>query len=463
VYTPTVQSSVFATNSSSLKPVMVWFHGGGSTTGSGADSTFDGASLISRSDIVLVVPNYRLNIFGCLSLNDDTVTGNYAVADKIEALKWVQTHIAAFGGNPTNVTIFGQSSGGASCVDLLISPKANGLFSGAILESAGNGHIVYPETWAEQILPYVNQNCSNINGTARLECLQALPAETLLNWTSHVGQWKSVVDNIYIDDLSIAQIAKGRSYINSVNVIEGFMHDEAQSLLTTNIAPNMTQTFNESAQILVKAGGGGVSQAQADVAIASGLWIVSNETYNNGSTSFPSVYNASVNLGTDAFISCPGSQMVRTAATVGAYQSLWVYEMLRGYGLSYYDFYDLCTFPVGKSETPYYKCHSSDLYEVFGTYYLFDQPIRADEDIYYTNAIQDMWASFARSGNPNVPPAYLQVRGYSTTQLFMQNFTWPQFDFLHNELALLQYPGPTLGPLPDLEHCAALSSVIITY
>lgn len=83
--------------------------------------------------------NHRLDIFGFLGLNDSAIRGNYGLADKIMALQWVQDHIKDFGGDPNKVTIFGQSAGGASVVDLLKSPPAAGLFHGAISESGGSG------------------------------------------------------------------------------------------------------------------------------------------------------------------------------------------------------------------------------------------------------------------------------------------------------------------------------------
>jgi carboxylesterase type B len=119
---------------------MFWIHGGGNVQGTGEDATFDGGSLVSRTDSVVVTINHRLNIFGYLGL-DDTVKGNYGIADKIAALQWVHDNIAAFGGDPERVMIFGQSAGGASVIDLIKTPKAHGLFSSAISQSGGAGEM----------------------------------------------------------------------------------------------------------------------------------------------------------------------------------------------------------------------------------------------------------------------------------------------------------------------------------
>lgn len=116
----------------------------------GSDETFDGGPLVSRSDVVLISINYRLNIFGFLGL-DSAIPGNYAMADKIAALQWVQDHIKDFGGDSSRVTIFGQSAGGWSIVDLLKSPKATGLFHAAISQSGGSGTFTTYEALNEMV------------------------------------------------------------------------------------------------------------------------------------------------------------------------------------------------------------------------------------------------------------------------------------------------------------------------
>jgi para-nitrobenzyl esterase len=122
-------------------PVMVWIHGGAFTNGDAASPLYDGAQL-ARAGVVVVSMGYRLGILGYLAhpeLSAESprhVSGNYGMLDQIAALRWVKANIAAFGGDPANVTIFGQSSGGLSVVDLVASPEARGLFAKAIAESA---------------------------------------------------------------------------------------------------------------------------------------------------------------------------------------------------------------------------------------------------------------------------------------------------------------------------------------
>jgi para-nitrobenzyl esterase len=124
-------------------PVMVWIHGGGNTVGAG--TLYDGGELAATQNVVVVTLNYRLGPFGWFrhaSLRSDATTdaersGNFATLDLVRALEWVQNDIAAFGGDPARVTVFGESAGGTNTLTLLLSPQAIGLFHRAIVESGG--------------------------------------------------------------------------------------------------------------------------------------------------------------------------------------------------------------------------------------------------------------------------------------------------------------------------------------
>jgi len=122
------------------RPVMVWFHGGGFNYGSGSWPAYDGHNLASRHDVVVVTVNHRLNAFGYLYLGEllgeeYATSGNAGQQDLVTVLEWVRDNIAGFGGDPQNVTIFGQSGGGAKVSALLAMPPAKGLFHRAIVES----------------------------------------------------------------------------------------------------------------------------------------------------------------------------------------------------------------------------------------------------------------------------------------------------------------------------------------
>lgn len=122
------------------RPVMVWLHGGGFAAGSGQELPgYDGASLARKGDVVVVTLNHRLNVLGFLDLSDFgpeyAVSGNAGLLDLVAALNWVRDNAEAFGGDPGNVTIFGQSGGGAKVSTLCATPAAKGLFHKAVVQS----------------------------------------------------------------------------------------------------------------------------------------------------------------------------------------------------------------------------------------------------------------------------------------------------------------------------------------
>lgn len=117
------------------RPVLVWLHGGGFSSGGGILDWYDGGALAAEGDMVVVGVNYRLGALGYLCL-DGVSPGNLGTADQIEALRWVRANIAAYGGDPGNVTVAGQSAGGMSSRLLMELPEARGLFRRAILQSA---------------------------------------------------------------------------------------------------------------------------------------------------------------------------------------------------------------------------------------------------------------------------------------------------------------------------------------
>jgi para-nitrobenzyl esterase len=164
------------------RPVMLWIHGGAFSIGSGSQEMYRGGPLVSRGNVVLVTINYRLGVLGFLNLNEVTrggipSTGNEGLLDQIAALEWVRDNIAVFGGDPNNVTIFGESAGGMSIGCLMNMPKARGLFHKAILESAVGemARALEPSVGiAGEFLKIINLSADNIRG------LQDLPVEKLL-------------------------------------------------------------------------------------------------------------------------------------------------------------------------------------------------------------------------------------------------------------------------------------------
>jgi len=156
-------------------PVMVWIHGGGFVGGSGTLPETDGG-LLAKRDVVIVSFNYRLGRFGFFAHPALGKDGNWGLMDQIAALKWVQRNIAAFGGDPAKVTIFGESAGGESVSRLMASPLTKGLFARAIVASGG-GRDAWPTLADAQAKGQVFGTRANAADAA---ALRALPADKVL-------------------------------------------------------------------------------------------------------------------------------------------------------------------------------------------------------------------------------------------------------------------------------------------
>ena len=137
------------------RPVLVWIHGGGFTAGAGSTPWYAGNRLVAQGDVVVVTINYRLGVLGFVNLDGFEGSGNNGIRDQVTALEWVRDNISSFGGDPTNVTIFGESAGGMSVGTLLGTPSASGLFHRAIPQSGAAANIARPDESqrvAEQVL-----------------------------------------------------------------------------------------------------------------------------------------------------------------------------------------------------------------------------------------------------------------------------------------------------------------------
>ena len=180
------------------RPVMVWLHGGGFANGSGANIRYDGSNLALRHDVVVVTVNHRLNAFGHLHLGETlgapyATSGNAGVQDIVLALAWVRDNIAAFGGDPGCVTIFGESGGGRKVSVLMAMPSAAGLFHRAIVESGATLRMSTPEEATRQTREVLDRLGLSKGDAAKLvdmpmrKLAQAAPTVTM-------GELRPVVD-----------------------------------------------------------------------------------------------------------------------------------------------------------------------------------------------------------------------------------------------------------------------------
>ena len=220
----------------SRRPVMVWIHGGGFFAGFGGEERHNGARLAQKGAVVVTV-NYRLGAFGFLAHpalaaeSPHHAAGNYGLLDQIAALEWVKRNIVRFGGDPSRVTIFGESAGGMSVGALIASPLAKGLFQRAILESGtglniGVGARAGGETIAVQFADSLRVRGS---GKEAARQLRALSADTVLATSLHLGppgdaMFWPVVDGWVLPHAADSTFASGAA--NLVPVIAGTNRDE---------------------------------------------------------------------------------------------------------------------------------------------------------------------------------------------------------------------------------------------
>ena len=202
-----------AVNDSQRRPVMLWLHGGGFQTLSGSSPMYDGVNLCKRGDVVVVSLNHRLNIFGFLHLGDImgdefAQAGNVGMLDTVHALRWIREHIAAFGGDPDNITIFGESGGGRKVSTLLAMPDAKGLIHRAIIQS-GPGMALQPRDRAHEMALSVLRELDIRPGDAA--ALQAVSMQAMLRAFA-------VVESRLDGDARFKGIQEQRGFVPTVGI-----------------------------------------------------------------------------------------------------------------------------------------------------------------------------------------------------------------------------------------------------
>jgi para-nitrobenzyl esterase len=218
------------------RPVLVWIHGGGFVFGSGSQAPYDGTGLSALGDVVVVTLNYRLGALGFLALpalaeEAGGVCGNFGLLDQIAALEWVRDHAPAFGGDPDQVTIFGESAGGMSVGTLLGTPTARGLFWRAIAQSGAAHNVSTPEQGERVAYALMKELGLSLTD---LDALRALPVSTILTAQQQVIggllasggglPFQPVVDGRVLPRQPLEAIAEGEG--SGVSLLVGTNRDE---------------------------------------------------------------------------------------------------------------------------------------------------------------------------------------------------------------------------------------------
>ncbi len=287
VYTPAFTPALTASRTSRARPVMVWIHGGDLTAGESDD--YHPAGLV-RDGAIVVTINYRLGALGflahpALASGRGGPSGDYGLMDQQAALRWVQRNIGQFGGNPRNVTIFGESAGGLSVLAQLVSPAARGLFAKAIIES-GSYEPLQPSLATAEASGEAFAAKAGCAGQAAA-CLRNLPVQTILADQGLVGL--NIDPGVLPQSIGTA-LASGD--FNRVPVINGTNHDEWRLFIA--IFRALTGPVTAANYQSMIASTASVSPAEAAVVAAR---------YPLGR--FPSPAEALGAVGTDAIFACP--------------------------------------------------------------------------------------------------------------------------------------------------------------
>lgn len=368
-----------ASSARDRRPVFVWIHGGRFIFGAGSQALFDGEGL-ARKGVVVVTLNYRMGVFGFLAtpeLSKETgrqASGNWGLLDQIAALQWVRRNIAAFGGDPANVTIAGQSAGSGSVLMLVNSPLAKGLMQRAIAESGAqfpNNPEISGLATSYRTLAGAEANglkYAAAHGARSLKELRALSTEQLLvgnnaNDEDYYGRpplFRPVIDGWVVP----------RNYRDSYS--RGLQHD------VPIISGNNLDESGASPHPTIK--------------LPDFLAAV-KQKYGAMSDEFLQLYPA----GSDEEAGQAGNAAGRDGARVSSY--LWALEWQQHASSPAY-IYFWTHAPPGPDHDRRGAYHESEINYVFNNLYATDRPW-TDDDRRIADTMSSYWANFAKTGNPN--------------------------------------------------------------
>ena len=391
-------------------PVLVWIYGGGFSFGSTSDPVHNGEHL-ARKGVVLVSIAYRVGQLGFLahpelsSENPNKVSGNYGLLDMISGLQWIQKNIAAFGGDPNKVTIFGESAGGIAVSMLCASPLAKGLFHGAISQSGGSFGPTRPTTYPGENMKTLQQAeqagieyAQNV-GAATIADLRKIEPDKLPMGMGMGGAWP-IVDGVVIPDDQYLLYEKGM--YNDIPILVGYNSDEGASFsrekTPEEYLAGVKTRYGKFADDLIK-------------------------SYPAAETSVPKT----------------ARDLARDAAF--GWQT-WIWARLQsktGKSKVYYYYFD--QHPDYPKDSPRYgfgSPHGQDVAYVF-MHLDKSKPETTKSDLEISEAMGTYWTNFAKYGDPN---------GKGVPK-------WPAFSDANPEVMYLG-PTPHIGTVPSAESLKVL-------
>lgn len=394
-------------------PVLVWIYGGGFSMGWTGDPNYDCEALARKAleeageNVILASLNYRVGQIGFFSHpwldaeNANGVSGNYGLLDQIAALQWIQDNISKFGGDPSRVTIFGESAGGISVSMLCASPLAASLFCGAVSESGGSfgpsrrSPLPGENMQTLEMAEADNQRVAEELGATSLEELRALEPSAFSRYMMGAGGWP-IVDGYVIPDDQCELYSAGK--FNDVNLLIGYNSDEGASF------GFMNQGLSHEDGVLQRFG-----EKFSDKLLEA----------------YP--------LEEDGSAGKTARDLMRDAS-FGWHTWKWAcYQTEKGTKPVYLYYFDQ------HPENPEGAPHG---YEVAYVFQHVSNPMAKEEDFALMETMGEYWLNFARTGNPNgndVP-------------------VWPQFTKDNHQSMYLVAPAPRPIPVPDESSLEVLDS-----
>ena len=393
----------------SPRPVMVWIHGGSFLAGSGAP--FDGGNFVHDGNIIVVTINYRLGVLGFMANRNIAAAdahhtaGNYGLLDQQAAIRWVIDNIAAFGGDPHNVTLSGESAGAMSIGFLMVAPSANGTFQRAILES---GPFLQKLQTLEQAEVHGEEIATKLGcdkATAIAKCMRSKTTEQVvdsapsdpLSWAQLI--WDPIADGVLIPSQPAEAIAAGR--VSKVPIINGSNRDEG-TLMFAYGQPVTAEQYDHAMRYFL---GSRADEVLAAYPIAH----------------YPDATLAAAAANGDSFLSCRiNNAGVMLAPLMPVYQ---------------YEFNDPNAPPwfFKNAKIPLGSFHSAEIQYVFGS--IAKDPAATPAQVKLADAMRGYWIRFITSGDPAGTPRWTPYKASDPKRILFtpDSITFePDFTTIHH-------------------------------
>ncbi|GJJ69798.1 hypothetical protein EMPS_02147 [Entomortierella parvispora] len=422
VYTPSLKGQ-----GQKLLPVMMYIHGGSFDSYSGSVIIFEPGNLVSRGGVVVVTINYRLGMLGFFENTSNWsrsfIPGNQAIHDQILALKWIQKNIAAFGGDPDQVTVFGESAGATSLRAMLSAPCAFGLYKNIAGESdpinipfstpaiAGQSSSFFMAALGCNATDLVCARSKSMNDI--LEAQLVSDNETLSQniWTTYAMIQRPVADGSLLP-ADFSDLVKSGQYNTEANIMWGTNHDEAGFIILTefpnvipittpNVTYDMFMTPSRASQIM------------------------NSPAYKLDPTDPDTVRDTFTRFGTDYYFFCPLRYLSREIAQSG-HKRTWNFRFRKGRDTPFLPG-NYCSMNTGR------VCHTAEIQTVFASGSAIPLRSQTGDDARFARQVVDRWTTFAKTGNPNPQPGQV---GFETENPDVTSVQWAPYDASNTILEL---------------------------